>query len=87
MIELFEIYLLKNQPWLLNDAKIKPQTLLTDIGGECYVNPIRNTKPPSKQIGSRNKHEKQYRTEGDMKAEFEHWKDLKIQIHWKNWNI
>ena len=59
---------------------------MTDIGGEWYLNNMRNTKPPMNNPRLSKKQKEEEKLKGELKFACDHWKDWKIQIHWKNWN-
>ena len=53
--ELFKQINIENPTTTPEDFKRKNQTLLTDIGGECYLNNIRNPKTLTKNPRLSNK--------------------------------
>ena len=68
--------------------KEKCQTFLTDIGGELYLNNMHNPKPPMENPRLSNKKQQQEdKLKGELEVACDRWKDWKLQIHWKNWNL
>ena len=61
---------------------------MIDIGGYCFINTMRNPKPPmkNKRLGKKQKEQKD-KLKGELKVACDHWKDWKFQIHWENWNM
>ena len=78
--------LLKYQILLLKISG-KKLTLLTDIGGEWYLNNMHNSKPSTNKPILRKKHQEEYnKCKGKLKVACDHCKYWKFQIHWKNRN-
>ena len=72
----------------LEDYKIKCHTLLTDIGGDWYLNIMHNPKPPTNNpMLSEKKQQEEDKIKGELKVAYDHWKDRKFQIGWKNYNM
>ena len=68
--------------------KRKYWTILTDIGGEWYLNTMGNTKLlMEKSTISTKEQEEEDRIKGKLKVVFDHWKYWKFQIYWGNWNM
>ena len=56
---------------------------MTDIGIEWYLNNTRNPKPPMNNPRLSKKQKEEEKLKGELKVACDHWKDWKIQIHWK----
>ena len=68
--------------------KRKGLTLLTDIGGDWFINNMRNHKPPMKKPSfSKKQQQQQDKLKGWSKIVCDRWKDWKFQIHWKMWFV
>ena len=64
--------------------KRKYQTLLTDIGGEWYLNNMHDPKPPTKKPRlSNNDKVVEDKLKDLLKVAYDHFKYCKFQIHWK----
>ena len=64
------------------DFKKKCKTLLTDIGGEWYLNNMRNPKPHMNNMKLSNKQQQEENNlQVELKVACDHWKYWKSQIH------
>ena len=61
---------------------------MTDIGGDCFINIMRNFKPPmnNPRLGQKQQEEED-KLKIELKVSCDHWKYWKSQIHRENWNM
>ena len=62
--------------------KRKRQILLTDIGGEWYVNKMRNPKPTTKNPRPDKKEQEKEKRKFQLKVALDHFKYWEFQIYW-----